>query len=49
MCSSCNSAYIGKTKQHYLVRVFEHLGISLRMGNKFTFNAKGNVKSMPLK
>ena len=28
-CSSCNSAYVGKTKQHFLVRMFEHLGISL--------------------
>ena len=39
-CSSCNSAYIGKTNRHYLVIVFEHLGISFRTGNKFTFNAK---------
>ena len=30
--------YIGKTRRHYLVRVFEHLGISLRTHQKFSFN-----------
>ena len=37
-CDSCKAIYIGKTKRHYEVRVFEHLGISLATGNKFTFN-----------
>ena len=41
-CSSCNTAYVGKTKRHYLVRMFEHLGISLATGNKFTYNPKNN-------
>ena len=41
-CSSCNSAYVGKTKRHFLVRMFEHLGISLITGNKYTFNPKNN-------
>ena len=36
-CSSCNSAYLGKTKRHFLVRAFEHLGNSLATGNKFTY------------
>ena len=27
--STCNSVYIGKTKRHYLVRQFEHLGLSV--------------------
>ena len=36
-CSGCNSAYVGKTKRHYLVRMFEHLGISLSTGNRYTF------------
>ena len=39
-CSSCNSAYVGKTKRHFLVRTFEHLGNSLATGNKFTYNPK---------
>ena len=26
--STCNSVYIGETKRHYLVRQFEHLGLS---------------------
>ena len=29
MCNTCNSVYIGKTKRHYLVRQFEHLGLSV--------------------
>ena len=41
-CSSCNSAYVGKTKRHFLVRMFEHLGISLITGNNYTFNPKNN-------
>ena len=39
-CNSCNAIYIGKTRRHYLVRVFEHLGISLKTHKKFTFNPK---------
>ena len=41
-CSRCNSAYVGKTKRHYLVRMFEHLGISLTTGNKYRFNPNNN-------
>ena len=41
-CSSCNSAYIGKTKRHFLVRMFEHLGISLSTGSNYTYNPKNN-------
>ena len=41
-CSNCNAAYVGKTKRHYLVRMFEHLGISLATGNKFTYNPNNN-------
>ena len=42
-CDGCNAIYIGKTRRHYLVRVFEHLGISMRTHKKFTFNpACGN-------
>ena len=40
--SSCNSAYIGKTKRHFLVRMFEHLGISLRTGANYTYNPKNS-------
>ena len=28
-CNTCNSVYIGKTKRHYLVRQFEHSGLSV--------------------
>ena len=34
----CNTIYIGKTRRHYLVRAFEHLGISLATGKKYTYN-----------
>ena len=27
-CDTCNSVYIGKTKQHLLVRQYEHSGLS---------------------
>ena len=37
-CSGCNATYIGKTRRHYLVRVFEHLGISMRTHKKFAYN-----------
>ena len=37
-CDGCNAIYIGKTRRHYGVRVFEHLGILLTTGNKFTYN-----------
>ena len=40
--SSCNSAYVGKTKRHFLVRMFEHLGISLNTSNNYTYNPKNN-------
>ena len=38
----CNLIYYGKTKQHFKVHVYEHLGISLRTGNRFTYNPKQN-------
>ena len=41
-CDGCNSIYLGKTKRHYLVREYEHLGISVRTGNKFSFNPKNS-------
>ena len=40
MCSNCNSAYVGETKRHFLVRMFAHLGIS--QGNNYTYNHKYN-------
>ena len=41
-CNRCNSIYIGKTKRHFLVRAYEHLGLSLRTGKKFTYNPNFN-------
>ena len=41
-CNSCNAVYIGKTRRHYLVRIFEHLGISLVTHKKFTYNPNNN-------
>ena len=44
-CDGCNAIYIGKTRRHYLVRVFEHLGISMRTHKKFTYNPNNNNNS----
>jgi len=41
-CDGCNSIYIGKTKRHFLVRAFEHLGKSIRTGKDFTYNPKNS-------
>ena len=40
--SSCNSIYIGKTKRLFLVRAYEHLGLSVRTNKKCTFNPKNS-------
>ena len=37
-CNGCNSIYLGKTKRHFLVRAYEHLGLSIRTGNGLTYN-----------
>ena len=37
-CNGCNSVYLGKTKRHFLVRAFEHLGLSVRTEKRFTYN-----------
>ena len=37
-CDGCNSIYIGKSKRHFLVRAFEHLGKSIRTGKELTYN-----------
>ena len=39
-CDGCNSIYIGKTKRHFLVRAYEHLGLSVRTGRKLSYNPK---------
>ena len=38
-CDGCNSIYIGKSKRHFLVRAFEHLGKSIKTGKAFTYNS----------
>ena len=45
VCDGCNSVYIGKSKRHFLVRAYEHLGLSLRTGKKFTYNPSHNNNS----
>ena len=44
-CDGCNSIYIGKSKRHFAVRAYEHLGLSLRTGKKFTYNPNNNNNS----
>ena len=44
-CDGCNAIYIGKTRRHYLVRVLEHLGISMKTRKKYTYNANNSNNS----
>ena len=37
-CDGCNSIYIGKSKRHFLIRAYEHLGLSYRTEKKYTYN-----------
>ena len=37
-CDGCNSIYLGKTKRHFLVRAYEHLGLSYKTGKRFAYN-----------
>ena len=41
-CDGCNSIYIGKTVRHFLVRAYEHLGVSIKTGKEFTYNPKNS-------
>ena len=44
-CNGCNSIYLGKTKRHFLVRAYEHLGKSLLRDKLYTYNPKNNNNS----
>ena len=44
-CDGCNSIYLGKTKRHFGVRAYEHLGLSLRTDKQFTYNPTHNNNS----
>ena len=37
-CDGCNSIYIGKSKRHFLIRAYEHLGLSYRTGGQLKYN-----------
>ena len=39
-CNTCNSVYIGKTKRHYLLRQFEHLGLSVSTNKALRYSDK---------
>ena len=40
MRNTCKSVYIGKTKRYYLVRQFEHLGLSVFTNKALRYNDK---------
>ena len=44
-CDGCNAIYLGKTRRHYGVRVFEHLGLSLLTHKKYTYNPRNSNNS----
>ena len=37
-CDTCNCVYIGETKRHFLVRAYEHLGVSVLTDNEYAYN-----------
>ena len=39
-CDMCNHVYLGETRRHYQVRVFDHLGISIKTDNGLAYNVK---------
>ena len=39
-CNGCNSINLGKSKRHFLVRAYEHLGLSVRTGKEFAYNPR---------
>ena len=39
-CDSCNAAYIGKTRRHFQVRQYEHLGKSILTEKPLKYNEK---------
>ena len=42
LCNKCNLVYYGKTFRHFKVRVFEHLGKSIKTNKPFTYNPAFN-------
>jgi hypothetical protein len=38
-CSICKDTYLGKTKRHFLVREYEHLGLSVATNKSLKFNS----------
>ena len=40
VCNKCNLIYYGKTFRHFKVRVYEHLGKSLKTDKPYTYNSK---------
>ena len=37
-CDTCNCVYIGETKRHFLVRAYEHLGVSVLTNKESKYN-----------
>ena len=36
-CGMCKNTYVGKTKRHFIVREYEHLGISVLTNHNYTY------------
>ena len=37
-CGICRDTYVGETKRHFIVRTYEHLGISVLTNNDYSYN-----------
>ena len=42
-CDTCNNAYIGKTKNHLIVRQYEHLGKSIATDKLLRYSDKDST------
>ena len=47
-CNKCNLVYLGKTFRHFKVRMYEHMGTSLRTNKPFSYNPKNPNNSAVL-
>ena len=48
-CNSCNAVYIGKTKQTYKCRIYQHLGLSPRTGATLVTPVQSDIREHCLK
>ena len=48
LCGQCNSSYVGETRRHFISRICEHKGISLRTNVTFANPPFSNIRKHAL-